>query len=99
MVGRWVQSIRRRIPRELAGVHTRGLGRGPDPVTFLGRSPVVPRDSSVLVVGSGRLVHLLEGGDIDLTQDGPEEADHLPSDGGGGDLVGLSGCQTVASMR
>ena len=38
---------------------------------------------------------LLKSGDIEFSKDGPKEADHLTGDGGGGDLPGLLGCQTV----
>lgn len=90
------QSIRRRIRRELAGVYTRGLGAGPYPVTFSGvllSCPGTPPCS--LVVNSGGAAHLLEPGDIDVAQDGPEEADHLAGDGGGGHGPRLLGGESV----
>ena len=43
----------------------------------------------ISVVGSGCCAHLLEAGDVDVAQDGPEEADHLTGDGGRCDLPGL----------
>ena len=61
----------------------------------MGRSPIVPLDSPISVVDSGGGVHLLACGLIDVAQDGPEKADHLPGDGGCCDLVGLFDSEPV----
>ncbi len=95
MVGPKAQSTRRRIRRELAGVYTRGLGEKPDPLTFRGvllSCPGTPLDSCWLGGGAHLRVEL---GDVDVTEHGPEEADHLTGDGGGGHPVGLLGGEAV----
>jgi len=56
-LSRGAQSIRRRIRQELAGVYTRGLGTGPDPVTFAGvllSCPGTPPVGSWLVQAARR---------------------------------------------
>jgi hypothetical protein len=65
----------------------------------------VPRDSRFSLLSSGGGAHLLELGDIDLAEHGPEEADHLTGNGGDGDLGGLfdgeavkEGVETVLAL-
>ena len=68
-----------------------GLVEVPDPVTFWGvllSCPGTPLRSRI-ERESGGGAHLLEHGDVDVAEHGPEEADHLASDGGGSDLIGL----------